>query len=174
MSLDHPIFTDAEAALKQVEGGAALPDGPVCPHCGKHRSDQDHRHAGQGYHRLGLYNCKECRMQFSVTVGAVFEDSTIALNRCMLATFLMASSEKGMRAHQLHSMLGVTYRPLVHGPSYPRGNGTSSQLAGAGRKQIVEADTTYMRRQREEQAQVQEAKIAPDRRHGQTGPPHYH
>jgi hypothetical protein len=40
----------------------------------------------------------------------VFERSKIALNKWLLATFLMASSKKGMSAHQLHRMLGVTYK----------------------------------------------------------------
>ena len=72
-------------------------------------------------HRPGLYNCKECREQFTVTVGTVFERSKIALNKWLLATFLMASSKKGMSAHQLHRMLGRHLQDrLVHGASHSR------------------------------------------------------
>lgn len=53
---------------------------------------------------------EQCREQFTVTVGTVFERSKIALNKWLLATFLMASSKKGMSAHQLHRRLGVTYK----------------------------------------------------------------
>ncbi len=38
------------------------------------------------------------------------EDSKIPLNKWVLAFHLMASSKKGMSAHQLHRMLGVTYK----------------------------------------------------------------
>ena len=108
MRLDSPIFTDADEARKHLEA-QRWPNGPVCPHCGNYDAAKITAMQGKA-HRPGLYNCKECRSQFSVTVGTVFEDSKIALNRWMLATFLLASSKKGMSAHQLHRMIGVTYK----------------------------------------------------------------
>ena len=61
-------------------------------------------------HRPGLYYCNLCKGTFTVTVGSVFERSKVPLNKWLLATFLMTSSKKGMSAHQLHRMLGVTYK----------------------------------------------------------------
>src|SRR5947199_79392 len=61
-------------------------------------------------HRSGLYYCNECQGQFTVTVGTVFERSKIPLTKWWHATFLMNSSKKGISAHQLHRMLGVTYK----------------------------------------------------------------
>jgi hypothetical protein len=60
--------------------------------------------------RRGLLNCRACRKQFSVTVGTIFEDSHIPLNKWLMAFHLLCSSKKGMSAHQLHRMLGVTYK----------------------------------------------------------------
>ena len=63
-------------------------------------------------HRKGLYQCNEpeCREQFSVTVGTVFERSKIPLHKWVLAAHLIAASKKGMSSKQLERMLGVTYK----------------------------------------------------------------
>jgi len=96
MRLDSPIFQDADKARVHLEA-QRWPNGPVCPHCGN--ADPARITAMQGKaHRAGLYNCLECRDQFTVTVGTVFERSKIALNKWLLATFLMSSSKKGMSA----------------------------------------------------------------------------
>jgi transposase-like protein len=145
MRLDHPIFTDANEARKHLEA-QRWPDGPVCPHCGN--VDQAKITAMQGKaHRPGLYNCNECRLQFSVTVGTVFEDSKIALNRWMLATFLMSSSKKGMSAHQLHRMLGVTYKTawsMAHRIREAMAPSKDEKGPLGGEGKTVEADTTYI------------------------------
>ena len=59
--------------------------------------------------RPGLYQCNECRGQFTVTVGTVLERSKMPLNKWLLAMHLMRI-EEGHSAHQLHRMLGVTYK----------------------------------------------------------------
>src|SRR5690606_32298449 len=97
MNLDNPIFQDANAAREHLEA-MQWPNGPVCPHCGNVDGERITSMKGKA-HRPGLYNCMECRKQFSVTVGTVFERSKIALNKWLLATFLIASSKKGMSAH---------------------------------------------------------------------------
>ena len=60
--------------------------------------------------RQGLWKCSQCRKQFTVTVGTVFEGSKVGISKWLLAIHLMASSKKGISAHQLHRMLGITYR----------------------------------------------------------------
>jgi transposase-like protein len=59
--------------------------------------------------RPGVYQCKECRKPFSVTVGTLMERSHIPLNKWLAAMHLMTASKKGVSAHQLHRMLGITY-----------------------------------------------------------------
>jgi transposase-like protein len=145
MRLDHPIFTDANKAREHLEA-QRWPNGPVCPHCGNVDQARITAMAGKA-HRPGLYNCKECREQFSVTVGTVFERSKIALNVWLLATFLLSSSKKGMSAHQLHRMLGVTYKTawfMEHRirEAMKEGIASSGPLGGAGK--FVEADTTFV------------------------------
>jgi hypothetical protein len=58
---------------------------------------------------LRPFECKDCREQFTVTVGTVFERSKVGLHVWLQAVFLLCSS-KGMSAHQLHRTLGVTYK----------------------------------------------------------------
>ena len=60
--------------------------------------------------RPGLYYCGDCKGQFTVTVGTIFERSKIPLSKWWMAIHLVASSKKGISAHQLHRMLGVTYQ----------------------------------------------------------------
>src|SRR6056297_3317039 len=106
MNLTDPIFTDPDAAREYLEA-SRWADGVFCPHCGC--TEKCRKMEGKK-HRPGLYQCGDCRKQFSVTVGTVFERSKVPLNKWLLATFLMASSKKGIGAHQLHRTIGVTYK----------------------------------------------------------------
>lgn len=106
MNLTDPIYTDAEAARAHMEA-TRWPDGPVCPHCGC--TGNISKLKGKST-RPGVYKCNDCKSPFSVTVGTVFERSKVPLNKWVLAIHLMASSKKGMSAHQLHRSIGVTYK----------------------------------------------------------------
>jgi len=144
MKLDDPIFTDVKAAREHLEA-QRWPHGPCCPHCGNIDPARIRKMEGKA-HRPGLYNCMECRKQFSVTVGTVFERSKIPLNKWLLATFLMASSKKGMSAHQLHRMLGVTYKTawfMAHRIREAMAEDVKSSGPMGGEGKTVEADEMY-------------------------------
>src|SRR6266540_282024 len=98
-------FTDKVAAAEYLES-IRWPDGPVCPHCGE--SERKAYRLAKSHRRL--WKCAACRKQFTVTVGTIFESSHIPLNKWLLAFYLLCSFKKGMSAHQLHRMLGVTYK----------------------------------------------------------------
>jgi transposase-like protein len=144
-ALDNPIFTDKDKAREHLEA-MRWPNGPVCPHC--NNSDPASIRALKGKaHRAGLYQCAECREQFTVTVGTVFERSKIPLNKWLLATHLMTSSKKGMSAHQLHRMLGLTYKSawfMAHRIREAMRDDVkaSGPLGGSGK--VVEVDETYI------------------------------
>jgi transposase-like protein len=106
MNLTDPIFTDEEAARRHFEA-IRWPNGPFCPHCGS--TERVYRLNGKS-HRAGLIHCNNCDEAFTVTVGTVMERSHVPLNKWALAYRLMCSSKKGVSAHQLHRMLGVTYK----------------------------------------------------------------
>ena len=143
-ALDNPIFTDADKAREHLES-LRWPNGPICPHCGNADPKRIKALTGKA-HRKGVYQCNECREQFTVTVGTVFERSKIPLNKWLLATHFMCASKKGMSAHQLHRMLGVTYKTawfMCHRirEAMRPDRQSSGPLGGAGK--IVEADETY-------------------------------
>src|SRR6187402_2426506 len=115
-NLTAPHFTDADAAREHLEA-LRWPEGPTCPHCGsfaaKRLPDQKGKPSKrnpEGSIRKGLVQCNDCREQYSVTVGTVFESSKIPLNKWLLATHLMCASKKGISAHQIHRTLGITYK----------------------------------------------------------------
>jgi len=139
-----PIFYNEAAAREWLEA-LLWPNGTVCPHCGV---------VGASYalkgkrHRDGLYKCKGCAEQFTVTVGTVMERSHIPLTKWLLAMHLMCASKKGISAHQLHRQLEITYRAawfMAHRiregmrDMFPDAGG---QLGG--KNKVVEADETYV------------------------------
>ena len=139
--LTNPIFTDAEKAREHLEA-INWPQGPFCPHCGE--AENVHRLQGKST-RPGLIQCNSCLKNFTVTVGTVFERSKIALNKWMLATYLLSSSKKGMSAHQIHRMLGVTYKTawfMCHRIREAMNIAPEGPLGGPD--SVVEADETYV------------------------------
>lgn len=141
-AIQHPAYTDNDAARRALEA-VRWPDGPYCPHCGN--LDQEKIAKGEGAaHRPGLYYCAACNGQFTVTVGTVMERSKIPLSKWLMAMHLMASSKKGMSAHQMHRMLGVTYKTawfLCHRIREAMRDDNPSPLGGEGKS--VQADETY-------------------------------
>ncbi len=137
----NPIFTDKEAARLHLEA-TRWPEGAVCPHCG---SFNVKALTGKS-HRAGLRQCneKECRKQFTVTVGTVFERSKVPLNKWLLATHLLTASKKGMSAHQIHRMIGVTYKTawfMCHRIREAMTDNNPPPLGG--KDKVIEADETY-------------------------------
>lgn len=101
-------FNDEKTARELIEK-LRWPDGPICPHCGTNGAYKIIPKNGSGT-RAGLYKCRECRKQFTVTVNTIFEGSHIPLSKWLIAIHLICSSKKGMSALQLSRMLGVSYK----------------------------------------------------------------
>jgi len=142
LNLKAKIYTDEAAARAHLER-IQWPDGPVCPHCGV--IGEATELAGKST-RAGVWKCRPCQKPFSVTVGTVFERSKIPLTKWLLATELLTSSKKGISAHQLHRMLGVTYKTAwfmahrIREAFVPAAG--EPPLGGEGK--IVEADEAYI------------------------------
>lgn len=103
--LTKPIFTDETKAREFLEA-QRWPDGVVCPFCGEIGTAK----VLGGQAKPNWYHCNECRKKFTVRVGTLYERSHVPLHKWLLATHLLCSSKKGISAHQLHRMLGVTYK----------------------------------------------------------------
>jgi transposase-like protein len=101
-------FSDEDAARELLES-LRWPNGATCPHCGADHPYKLTPKPGSST-RKGVWKCRSCRKQFTVTVGTIFEHSHIPISKWLLAIHLLSASKKGISAHQLHRMLGVTYR----------------------------------------------------------------
>lgn len=143
--LSAPWFHNEKSAFKHLES-VLWPRGPVCPHCGEKGRIYvlDGVKDKKGRVRLGLKKCGNCRKQFTVRVGTVFESSHVPLFKWLQAVHLMCSSKKGISAHQLHRVLEVSYKTawfMEHRIREAMRNPNPSPLGGEGK--IVAADETY-------------------------------
>src|SRR6476659_6419503 len=91
--LSEARFQNEEAAFAYVEA-ELWPNGRVCPHC----ENTDQAKIGRLTTRPGLYKCyaKDCRKQFTVRIGTIFEDSHLPLRLWLQAIHLLCSSKKGI------------------------------------------------------------------------------
>jgi transposase-like protein len=140
--LSKPYFHDEAKAFEYLES-VLWPEGPVCPHCGSLSG----KHYDLRKTRLGLRKCSDCRKQFTVKVGTVFESAHIPLNKMLQAVHLLCSSKKGISAHQLHRILEVQYKTawfLAHRIREAMRSGDLAPMGGAGG--VVEADETFIGR----------------------------
>lgn len=141
--LTNPIFNNEDAARIHFEA-IRWPDGkPTCPHCGV--VDQATLVKGKS-HRPGMYQCNACVKPFTVTVGSVMESSHVPLHKWALGFHLMASSKKGISAHQLMRNLGLgSYRTawfMAHRIREAMFDRDPEPLGGKGK--TVEVDETYI------------------------------
>jgi transposase-like protein len=140
----NPIFQDEAKARKALEA-VRWPDGPICSHCGN--SDQEKIAKIEGEkraHRPGLYYCNECKGQFTVTVGTVFERSKVPLTKWWMAAHLFNQGKNGVSAHEIHRQLGVTYKTawfMMHRLREAMANLNPAPMGGTG--EIIQADETY-------------------------------
>ncbi len=150
--LSKPYFHNEAAAFEHVEA-VLWPEGPVCHHCGSIK--KPYKLAGvrskaskknpEGIERYGLYKCADCRSQFTVRMGTIFEESHIPLHKWLQAIHLMCSSKKGISAHQMHRTLEITYKTswfLCHRIRYAMQSTNAEPMGGAGK--IVEVDETFI------------------------------
>src|SRR5437773_6405151 len=122
------------------------PNGVVCPHC--KNADQKRIWEIQPNEaakiRAGLYQCAECKKQFTATVGTIFEDSHIPLRKWLVAWYLLCSSKKGISSLQIQRMLGLgSYRTalfMMHRIRYALSHPAFTGML----KGVVEMDETYI------------------------------
>lgn len=132
----------ARAYLEEIR----WPNGVICPHC--KNADQKRiweiKASSTAKIRSGLRQCAECKKQFTVTVGTIFEDSHIPLRKWLVAWYLLCSSKKGISSLQIQRMLGLgSYRTalfMMHRIRYALAHPEfTKQLSG-----VIEMDETYI------------------------------
>lgn len=109
---------------------------PVCPHCG---SDKNGFLATRK-----IWKCKnkECRKQFSIKTGTIFEDSALGLDKWLAAIWLIANAKNGISSYELSRSLGITQKSawfVLHRIRLAMEQGSFGKLSG-----VVEADESYI------------------------------
>jgi transposase-like protein len=148
-ALSRPEFHGEEAAFAHLE--RIIWDGsPVCPHCGGMDRVTKVKANPAKRIRVGLWRCGDCKGQFTVKVGTVFEHMRLPLHKALQAVYLVTSSKKGISAHQLHRTLEITYKSawfLLHRVREAMRSGDLEIPYGSGGTP-VEVDETYIGRKK--------------------------
>ncbi len=141
LDLTNSIYQDKDAARAYLEA-IRWPNGVICPLCGGSENARPLNGESMG---PGWYYCSDCRGKFTVRVGTVYERSHIPLHKWLLGFRLMASSKKGISAHQLHRTLGITYKSawfMCHRIREAMKEDSPKPLGGGGK--VVEVDETFI------------------------------
>ena len=121
---------DLIAAMRWADGQA------ICPKC-----------SGTNNHFMEarkVWQCKnkECKKQFSVKVGTIFEDSPISLESWLMAMWLIVNAKNGISSYELHRAIGITQKSawfVLHRIRVAMTVGSIEKLSGT-----IEADETYI------------------------------
>lgn len=78
------------------------PQGPACPKCNSLR---------HGYLKSrNVYQCKDCRKQYTAKLGTIFEDSALSLDKWFCALWMITSAKNGVSSYEIHRALKVTQK----------------------------------------------------------------
>jgi transposase-like protein len=95
------MFPDQETARAYLEG-RLWPYGPRCPVCGL--GERITARAS------GYYRCNQCKEDFTVRTGTIFERSHIPLHKWVYAMYLLVTARKGISSMQLAKEIGITQK----------------------------------------------------------------
>jgi transposase-like protein len=126
------MFPDQETARVYLEG-RLWPNGPRCPVCGL-----DERITTR---KGGFYRCNQCKEDFTVRTGTIFERSHVPLHKWIYAMYLLVTARKGISSMQLAKEIGITQKSawfVLHRLREACGKDLG-KLQG-----IVEIDETYV------------------------------
>ncbi len=125
---------DTDDKCRELLERLRWPNGPECPRC---KSDDVVRLETN----VKLFWCPVCEYQFGVTVGSIFHDSHLPLNKWFMATLLLCEARKGFSANQMKRTLGVSYKTAWYLCHRIRAAMQDEQTALDG---TVEMDETYV------------------------------
>jgi len=134
-------FSDPDRAFEYAKR-FRWPDGNVvCPRCGK---------AKHSFIKTRkLWFCYECKKQFSLKLGTVFEDSALGLDKWMTAFWMLVNCKNGVSSVEIHKAIGVTQKAAwfmlqrLRTALGDRGFKTRTKFGG-GPGSEVEADETFI------------------------------
>ena len=112
------------------------PNGIACPRCGSVTIS--------AVKTRPVYDCNDCRYQFSVTAGTIMHDSHLPLRKWFVAIYLMCESKKGVSSLQLKRTIGVAYKTAWHLTHRIREAMANDPFEGPTLFGVIEVDETYV------------------------------
>lgn len=95
-------FKDENACVEWLAEKRWGKDNAVCPHC---KSNNHCKHTTRQ-----IYTCLDCKKQYTVRIGTIFEESRLPLFKWFLALYLFTSMKKGISSIQLAKYLSITQK----------------------------------------------------------------
>ncbi len=129
-------FPNEAACARHLEQ-LRWPNGITCPLCSSSRKIHH-------LSRPGIYKCADCRKQFSIRKGTVYEESRLPLQKWLVAAFLTTSSRKGISSYQLGREIGVTQKTAWFVLGRLRKAAEQASAAAGTLPGPVEADESYL------------------------------
>jgi transposase-like protein len=129
-------FSTEEKCIKHLEK-LRWPKGIICPCCGSNRKVYS-------IERSNNYKCADCKKQFSVRKGTIFEESRLPLQKWFVASWLVTSNRKGISSCQLAREIGVTQKTAWF--MLGRLREVAKVIGGSGgpKSGEIETDETYL------------------------------
>ncbi len=95
-------FNNEEACIEWVAEKRWGKNKAVCHHC---KSENHCKH-----NTRNIFTCLDCKKQFSVRTGTIFESSRLPLFKWLIAIYLFTSMKKGISSIQLSKYLSITQK----------------------------------------------------------------
>lgn len=131
-------FTNGDVCVDFV-AEMRWPNGVTCPHCGSKRVSY------LSSRRIWKCMAKECHKQFSVKTGSIFEDSSIGLDKWLMAVWLIVNCKNGISSYEIARDLHVTQKTawfMLHRIRLALQKGSWEKLGGDSGP--VEVDETFV------------------------------
>jgi len=101
-------FNTEEKCINHLEG-IRWPEGLKCIRCNSSRV-MNFEATGKTGKERNLYECVDCRYQYSVTTGTIFHDTHLPLTKWFIGIYLICSAKKGISAKELQRQLSTSYK----------------------------------------------------------------
>jgi transposase-like protein len=127
-------FADDQRAFDYMKA-VRWPTGKVsCPRCSSEKNSF--------VSTRKIWHCSDCKRQFSIKVGTIFEDSAIKYDKWICATWLIANAKNGISSYELGRSIGVCQKTawfMLQRIRLAMQNGTVVKMGGT-----VEVDETFI------------------------------